>query len=514
MIIIDSGHITDLTIHTDICIIGAGPAGLTIARRLHGHGLDVVIAESGGTGSDFEANELNALQIDSNFRYRNNTSRRARQVGGSAGLWAGRLVPFDFNQALDREWGNLPASVRPYYDEAFRQLNLDPAIRSLTNDDAVNTSSRNELHGYWALKTCRFTARSLLTDRTPNALSKNPAEKCRLYTYLAFTGDATFNGARITSLDFQNRNHQHIRIIADKYIFAMGGIENSRMLLVMEEHVKPRMGKTFYNVGRYIMDHPRVFHGTVKRPADRMELNRYQMKASTYGFYKTGIRKAGGTSRVYANLIGSPGPITRRMLMIPWKAFQVSSKKLLLKETDLIRTLSSQLLVISRENSARIKGRINDFINRKIHDIYKVMTYCEQLPRPENRITTGRLTDRNQSGLPVINNNIHTDELKEVLDFYTVLEKHLSSLGCNLRYSREYILDAANYTDASHITGGTRYSADRSRAVVDESFRVNGIPNLHVAGSSVFPTSGVENPTHLIVALCLYIADKMIKTRD
>jgi choline dehydrogenase-like flavoprotein len=39
--------------------------------------------------------------------------------------------------------------------------------------------------------------------------------------------------------------------------------------------------------------------------------------------------------------------------------------------------------------------------------------------------------------------------------------------------------------------------------VVDKNCKVFGIQNLYVAGSSVFPTSSVVNPTYTIIALAL-----------
>ena len=48
---------------------------------------------------------------------------------------------------------------------------------------------------------------------------------------------------------------------------------------------------------------------------------------------------------------------------------------------------------------------------------------------------------------------------------------------------------------------------DPRSGVVDENCRVHGVSNLYVAGSSVFPTQGANNPTLTIVALALRLAD-------
>ena len=57
--------------------------------------------------------------------------------------------------------------------------------------------------------------------------------------------------------------------------------------------------------------------------------------------------------------------------------------------------------------------------------------------------------------------------------------------------------------------GTTRMSADPRRGVTDGWGRVHGLPNLHIAGSSLFPTGGWANPTLTILALTLRTADRI-----
>jgi choline dehydrogenase-like flavoprotein len=60
-----------------------------------------------------------------------------------------------------------------------------------------------------------------------------------------------------------------------------------------------------------------------------------------------------------------------------------------------------------------------------------------------------------------------------------------------------------------HHTGTTRMHDDAAQGVVDRNCRVHGVPNLYVAGSSVFPTAGAANPTLTIVALALRLASHL-----
>ena len=60
-----------------------------------------------------------------------------------------------------------------------------------------------------------------------------------------------------------------------------------------------------------------------------------------------------------------------------------------------------------------------------------------------------------------------------------------------------------------HHLGGTRLGTDPASSVVDPDCRVHRYANLHVAGSSVFPTAGWANPTLTLVAMAIRLADRL-----
>ena len=60
-----------------------------------------------------------------------------------------------------------------------------------------------------------------------------------------------------------------------------------------------------------------------------------------------------------------------------------------------------------------------------------------------------------------------------------------------------------------HHMGTTRMHDDPKQGVLDSNGKVHGIANLHVAGASMFPTSGAPNPTLTLVALSLRLSDHL-----
>jgi hypothetical protein len=101
----------------------------------------------------------------------------------------------------------------------------------------------------------------------------------------------------------------------------MGTIENVRMLLVIREKLAEFQKCGLKNVGRFMMDHPRIWHGSVQRITDESAIFRYQIKRDKWGFYKTGIRNKPGKSRVYCNFMKSRGRLNTLIDLIPSEPF-------------------------------------------------------------------------------------------------------------------------------------------------------------------------------------------------
>lgn len=110
-------------------------------------------------------------------------------------------------------------------------------------------------------------------------------------------------------------------------------------------------------------------------------------------------------------------------------------------------------------------------------------------------------------------------DVDSVIRTHEVLDTWLRKTGCgSLRYwfPKEQlpgrVLDQGR--DGLHQVGTTRIGSSPAEGVVDGSLKVWGTRNLYVCASSAFPTSGQANPTFLLVAFALRLAEHLSSLED
>ena len=130
---------------------------------------------------------------------------------------------------------------------------------------------------------------------------------------------------------------------------------------------------------------------------------------------------------------------------------------------------------------------------------------CE--PSPANRISLGQQPDT--FGNPGAQLTLDFTDLDGRTIAYT--ERLIWQLLAQFGVTRARVVTGA-LSWAHHHMGTCRMGDDPRTSVVDRDLRVHGTPNLYVAGSAPFVTSGVSNPTLTITALSLRLADHLVMT--
>lgn len=146
-------------------------------------------------------------------------------------------------------------------------------------------------------------------------------------------------------------------------------------------------------------------------------------------------------------------------------------------------------------------------------NVYALHFHSEQVPEYDNCM---KLAD--QGNKLEINYSLSDDDISSVIRLHDELDRHLRSTGCGMLeywYPKEELKEAIRSvsSDGIHQCGTTRMSDDPENGVVDRNLKVFGTTNLYVCSSSVFPTSGQANPTYLLGAFALRLADHLSEVK-
>lgn len=521
-------------LRSEICIVGAGAAGIVVAVALAGAGRDVCLIESGGFAPEEATQRLYDLP-SIGYPIRDCFISRARYYGGSCNLWAGRSMRLEETDlsgddaAQRRPWPITYAELVRYYPRAAALLRL-PSLQWFDRAHHLAAMSAHERQVFaldplvptvslWARQPMRFGATYRAEFR------RSPRIRLVLHanvTRIALNGA----GSRVESLDAATLGGRRLVVRAGYYVLACGGLENARLLLVSRDVHAQGIGNAFDLVGRYFMDHPRVVFGRVRLHAG-CHLPLIQGRILADGMVQVGIglsvaaRRREGLPNHYVTLEPEVSDYTQAR----YQSF-IRTMKVLLR-----RGYAGQRWHVGRRRLGDIPGLIYLLTPKEIvpHAVYRwyargrealrprgggnrvVVYFCEQPPDFASRVTLSHDRDVLQMNKLVLDWRIAPEVTRGVLRLQDVLrerfkEAAVGELECGAGEPR--------FTDASHHMGTTRMSDSPRRGVVDADCRVHGVNNLFVAGSSVFPSAGHANPTLTIVALALRLAEALSRRRE
>jgi choline dehydrogenase-like flavoprotein len=442
---------------------------------------------------------------------------RNRVVGGSTHTWVGKCAAFDELDFAPRHW--VPGSGWPFpreslasvLDRAAKMLNLGPNIydeqlyRCLQSPPGELRIDRNLLRPcFWQFSHSRERAeplrfREMIREmRAPNIEILTSATVTRIRT------DA--DGTRAVSLDLRSMNGGHASVRADRIVLCAGGIENARLLLT-----SGGIGNANNLVGRYLADHPRA-------AVARFDKAEAATIARHFGFF--GLARGRPTRFYLHGLSLSPHVQAREGLLncatYPVQELADDDPWLALKRLrdggwrgHLVPALSSPALLVMGLYRRLV---LKQGLPRKMDGIrFDVMV--EQCPNPESRVTLSSRCDA--LGMPVarVDWKISALETASVMRLATLMLEEFTRVGLPRPQLADWILrddpSGAAFSDMAHPAGTTRMGHDPLTSVVNENARVHGVENLYLAGSSVFPTPGHANPTLMIVALSIRLADHL-----
>ncbi len=505
----------DTLIETDIAIIGAGAAGITIARELAGTNIQLCLIESGGL--EFEQDIQNLYRGENGGRwYFPLDSARLRYFGGSTNHWGGwcrPLTPIDF-EARDwiphSGWPITRAEIDPYYERAQPVTETGPFRYDATGfwEEQVGAKMLPFPRGLITTTFFQYSPPTRFGTRYRDVIEQ--AANVRALLHATVTEIETNEaGSEVTGLNVSSLEGPPFRIRARRYILAAGAIENARLLLLSNRVQPAGVGNTHDLVGRYFMEHPHipiVANMVTSRPeAFNATYTQHLSLADTIVHAaliptEALLRRERLQNAVFT--IGVLGVYNAENLAQPAPADDRHARDVF----NLLRDLGPR-----RETDHPPAG-YNDWPPAgALGASCALGCACEQAPNPQSRVTLSE--ERDALGLKRARLDwrlSETDKLSLNRIVHAVGEE-LGAVG--LGRVRPALSDDGNWPDevlgGYHHMGTTRMADSPEHGVVDANCRVHGIANLYIAGSSVFTTSGASNPTLTLVALALRLTDHL-----
>lgn len=543
----------------DVCVIGAGPAGLASALRLARSNLNVALVESGGSTFDSATQSLSDAVVDTPRSHSAMTNAVQRGLGGTSAIWGGRCVPLDALDFVTRAhvpnsgWPLRAEDLAPYMADATTFLSAGDAAFDVAECRSLTTAGQPLARGLFSngqVLATRLERWSMVADAwTVHGNSVRASANIRLISGWTCVGleqgekDAPVRLALLARRESGGLITRTIR--ARTYVLACGGVESTRLVLhALRASNGLRLSQPEL-VGKFYMGHPSGKIADIEFAAAPRD--------TFYGFERD------GPVYVRRRLTLTPEMMTRAKLLniafwldnspihdAAHGSGVLSAAHLALSAPGLGKLLAPtairrRLLGDERQRvwphlrnclasplqtmhfcatflPARYlrKPRLPGFFTYSPANRYALHYHAEQVPRRDSEITLDDSCD--VLGMPRARIALRwsDQDVDSILDAHVELDRGLRSMGAatlHWRYEnaarRQAVLDQAE--DGYHQLGTLRMASTPERGVTDQFGRLFGTPNLYAATSAIFPTSGQANPTLSMVALVLRQADELVR---
>lgn len=522
-------------LQTTVCIIGAGPAGITMALEFERRGISTVLLESGGFKPDSGTMDLYRGE-NVGLPYEFGDGFRSRFLGGGSNCWGGWCRPLDAEDFDKRDW--VPDSgwpfgldeLRPYYERAHPVLQLGPFNYDLS---------------HWVKAVDRPTIRRMPLDRdiVSDSVSQfsppmrfgrayrgalSNARHVQVLIHANVTSiDPDATGRNVQRVQVRTLTGQRFEVQARHYVLAAGGMENARILLSSTRGHAEGLGNANGLVGRYFMDHPRLLRG-------RIVLNEAWQRNKLYDImyhYLNREVKVGRTH--FAAQMSLRHEVQKREQLLNARVWLSSifpgegtaasealirMKHRLHRKVDPQHTLLGDLGILARDPA----NAMHFFSARQLRPLALLMHFrmvkearfqmiCEPTPDPTSRVSLSDSVDA--LGMRRVKVDWRLDDrVRHTFDrTLAIVGSELQKAGIGTVTQDEPLLGRNDWPESLegtwHHMGTTRMHDSPKHGVVDRHGAIHGMSNMFVSGSSVFPTAGANFPTFTLVALALRQAD-------
>ncbi|MGD9841878.1 MAG: GMC oxidoreductase [Steroidobacteraceae bacterium] len=545
--IFDTSDLADgSTLTADICIVGAGAAGISIALELIGSGIDVLVLESGGLREEATTQALYSGTVADERLHSPPDKYRQRRFGGTTTIWGGRCMPFDDVDFEVRDyvpnsgWPFDRESIMPFYPQANRLC--EAGSMAYTMAEAFGTPQRPMIDGFHSNN---FTTDTLERFSCPTDFGVRYGHKLRAAPNVRVLLHANVtelllneSGTNVDTAAVRTLAGKKLAVRAKQFVLSTGGLEVVRLMLASRGVQKNGIGNHHDVLGRYYMCHLAGTIGALKfNPPLTSVWHGYDV--SDEGIYcrrrfalRAGTQRKLGIGNFIARLhhprITEPAHQNAILSLLFLAKFIIPyeyGKRLHGDESASLKTWLKHIgnaaagpfdalgfawhMLRDRRLAER---KFPSIIIRSKANLYSLDFHAEQQPNPESRLTLSDTTD--VLGMPQlkIDWRYTAGDVDTVSRAIALLSNDINQSGTgHFDYDPQTVeFEITRYgAYGGHHIGTARMGTDPRTSVVDTNCRVHGVENLFIASAATFPTSSQANPTLTIVAMALRLAEHL-----
>lgn len=527
----------------DLCIVGGGAAGISIAMEFVDTALSVCVLESAAAYHDAsqrlygarQSSPKRARNIETGVHYGAEAIHsRLRYFGGSTNHWGGYCTPLTPHDLAPREW--IPDSGWPigwdelsrYYPRAQTLCEAGPFIY----DESLWQGLGIDQHTFYPARLVnrfyQFSPPTRFGDRYGGVLRK--ARNVEVIFNANATNIGLAGNARTAnSITIKSFSGKRAVVRARHFIVATGGIENARLLLASDDVAKTGVGNSRDLVGRYFMDHLYDTVGSLlvsERPARLMaQYAQIVPKTPTHPLsnsvnpvpFQAALTASEQAQR--QNRAGGAAIFLRGDWETTDDGIRAVYEALDANEEDRTAERGSDLLDILTNLDSALPEMKNVIQGKPPEHLPTLFCIAEQVPNASSRIMLDTARDALGERRALLDWRLSDQDRRTFAQMPALLAAEFGRLGIGRVFTSPWLDEEAMYLyrddfsrilePGRHHSGTTRMASASSRGVVNTDCRLFDVENISIAGSSVFPTIGYANPTLTILALSLRLADHL-----
>jgi hypothetical protein len=502
----------------DVCVIGSGPAGLTVARAAAERGVSVVILEAGPRNAEVRT-EPYSIEFPRRA-YTGATLGRAFGLGGTSVLWGGQLLPMRREEMAARPgapgsgWPISLEELTPHYDTLLNWLDIDrgpfevgrshPVGHPMTQLDWTGWSPRLS-------KWIPFRRRNLAQAWMNGILATHRVACWYNAAVTEFETQGKHADVQISAVFGRSFTGQSLRVNCKQVVICAGALESARLVQDLLRQIGTAERSHGTVAGSFLQDHLSL------RIARVIPINRHALTMLFAPLFQ-------GVTMQSPRLHLSPALAQERGLPAAYAHIVAVSPPdsgfATLRDT--LRNLQARRILAACSSGLRLLRRAPEIFEivwwRLVHrrlafprsdKLYLSLDF-EQPQLRENRVSFRKADARWTGGEMIVDWDLGCDPEVIVLTMREQLESFwkrndLARLARLEFFELSEIRNGwpINLYNSYHPAGTTRMAADVRDGVVDPTLRVYGTANCYVVSSSVFPSMGAANPTFTVMALGL-----------